>query len=157
MNHCPVYNSIGGHAYGWVYPGPMGSVLTPLYTHLSEAQDLPQATTGCHQCSAVCPVGIPLPELMQMLRRRAVEAGLRPWGERWAFKFWAWAARRPAIYHWGMRRAVRYLKWLAGGEPFIRVLGLAPGWTVGRDLAAPPGRSFQELYARQHRRGGSLK
>ena len=89
MNHCPVYNSIGGHAYGWVYPGPMGSVLTPLYTSLKDAQDLPQATTGCNQCAAVCPVGIPLPELMRALRRRAVETGLRPWSERLAYKLWA--------------------------------------------------------------------
>ena len=151
MNHCPVYTSIGGHAYGWVYPGPMGSILTPLYTRLDHAIELPQATTGCHQCSAVCPVGIPLPELMHALRRRAVEAGLRPWGERLLFKAWAWFACRPALYHWGVRRAVRYLKWLAGGDDRIRVLGVAPGWTVGRDLTAPPGRSFHELYAEKKR------
>ena len=147
MNHCPVYFSIGGHAYGWVYPGPMGSVLTPLYTGLENALELPQATTGCNQCGAVCPVGIPLPDLMQRLRRRAVEAGLRPWTERLMLKIWAWMALRPKGYHWVMRRAVRYLKWLAGGAAYVRVLGVAPGWTQGRDLAAPAGKTFQELYA----------
>jgi len=151
MNHCPVYTAIGGHAYGWVYPGPMGSVLTPLYTSLKTSQDLPQATTGCNQCGAVCPVGIPLPELMRALRRRSFEQGLRPWLERLGYKVWAWAACHPRFYHWGVRRAVRYLKWLAGGEEYIRVLGMAPGWTGGRDLKAPPGRSFQELYMAQKR------
>ena len=61
MNHCPVYFSLGGHAYGWVYPGPMGSVLTPLYTGIENALDLPHASTGCRQCSNVCPGRIPLP------------------------------------------------------------------------------------------------
>ena len=59
MNHCPVYQSIGGHAYGWVYPGPMGSVLTSLYTGLENALDLPLAATLCNQCGVVCPVRIP--------------------------------------------------------------------------------------------------
>lgn len=147
MNHCPVYFSIGGHAYGWVYPGPMGSVLTPLLTGLKNALDLPHASTGCNQCGAVCPVGIPLPELMHKLRRQAVDEGLRPWSERLAFKAWAWLARQPALYHWVTRRASRYLKWLGDERGQIQVLGMAPGWTFGRTLAAPPGRSFQELYA----------
>ncbi|MEY2776017.1 MAG: hypothetical protein RLY30_115, partial [Pseudomonadota bacterium] len=60
MNHCPVYQKIGGHAYGWVYPGPMGSVLTPSYTGLENTLDLPQAATLCGECHVVCPVKIPL-------------------------------------------------------------------------------------------------
>jgi len=70
MNHCPVYQSIGGHAYGWVYPGPMGSVLTPTYVGLENALDLPQASTLCNQCGVVCPVKIPLPDLLRKLRER---------------------------------------------------------------------------------------
>lgn len=147
MNHCPVYFSVGGHAYGWVYPGPMGSVLTPLFTGLKNARDLPQASTGCNQCAVVCPVGIPLPDLMQKLRQQTFEQGLCPWSERLGFKLWAWVAQRPPLYRWLTRRAVRYLQWLADDSGRIRVLGLAPGWTVGRDLAVSPGRSFHELYA----------
>jgi L-lactate utilization protein LutC/ferredoxin len=68
MNHCPVYQNVGGHAYGWVYPGPMGSVLTPLLAGLDQAIDLPNASTLCGQCAVVCPVKIPLPDLLRHLR-----------------------------------------------------------------------------------------
>ena len=82
MNHCPVYQSVGGHAYGWVYPGPMGSILTPMYVGLENALDLPHASTFCNQCGVVCPVKIPLPDLMRKLREQQFERGLRPWYER---------------------------------------------------------------------------
>ncbi|OGA22964.1 MAG: iron-sulfur cluster-binding protein, partial [Betaproteobacteria bacterium RIFCSPLOWO2_02_FULL_67_26] len=98
MNHCPVYQSVGGHAYGWVYPGPMGSVLTPSYIGLENALDLPNAATFCNQCGVVCPVKIPLPDLMRTLRERQFERGLKPWPERIGFAAWSWVARRPAIY-----------------------------------------------------------
>ena len=150
MNHCPVYQTIGGHAYGWVYPGPMGSILTPLYVGLEHAVDLPQAATLCGQCSAVCPVMIPLPELMRTLREKQVDRKLRPLGERLALRAWAWVAQRPALYHLATRFAVRYLKWLAGGADRIRVLAAAPEWTAGRDFPAPAGRTFRELYAERN-------
>ncbi len=82
MNHCPVYQKIGGHAYGWVYPGPMGSVLTPSYVGIENALDLPHAATLCSQCSVVCPVKIPLPDLLRKLREKQWERGLRPWYEK---------------------------------------------------------------------------
>ncbi|HEX5803525.1 MAG TPA: LutB/LldF family L-lactate oxidation iron-sulfur protein [Azospira sp.] len=146
MNHCPVYQSIGGHAYGWVYPGPMGSVLTSLYTGIENALDLPHASTLCNQCGVVCPVKIPLPELLRKLREKQSERGLRPWSERIALAAWAWVAQRPALYALATRFGVRYLNWLAGGRDRIAVLGLAPGWTAGRDFPAPQGRTFKELY-----------
>ncbi len=151
MNHCPVYFSLGGHAYGWVYPGPMGSVLTPLLTGLENALDLPHASTGCNQCGSVCPVKIPLPELMHQLREDQVTANLRPWSESLGLKAWAWLAGKPMLYRWVVRRAARYLKWLAGDSGRIQILGLAPGWSVGRDLPAPPGKTFHELYEARKR------
>ena len=151
MNHCPVYQTIGGHAYGWVYPGPMGSVLTPLYLGLDQAMDLPQAATLCNQCGVVCPVKIPLPDLLRRLREKQVEAGLRPLMERLALKAWAWVAARPRLYDLATRIGVRYLAWLAGGKDRIGVLAAAPEWTRGRDFPAPEGRTFRELY-RQSRR-----
>ncbi len=151
MNHCPVYFSLGGHAYGWVYPGPMGSVLTPLYTGIENALDLPHASTGCNQCGVVCPVRIPLPELMRRLREDQNARGLRPWSERLALKAWAWVAGRPALYRWLARRAARYLDWLAEGSGRIRIFGLAPAWTAGRDLPVASGRTFHELYAARKR------
>lgn len=151
MNHCPVYFSLGGHAYGWVYPGPMGSVLTPLLTGLENALDLPHASTGCNQCGSVCPVRIPLPQLMHQLREAQVERHLTPWPERFALRAWAWLAGKPALYRWAMRRAARYLQWLADDSGRIRIFGLIPGWTAGRDLTPPAGKTFHELYAARKR------
>ncbi|MFN7345773.1 MAG: LutB/LldF family L-lactate oxidation iron-sulfur protein [Betaproteobacteria bacterium] len=146
MNHCPVYQKIGGHAYGWVYPGPMGSVLTPSYVGLDKAIDLPHAATLCGQCQVVCPVKIPLPELLRKLRERQVDRGLRPWTERAALMAWGWAARNPSLYRAGSRLAARLLKWMGGARGRIRTLPLAGGWTDQRDFPAPSGRTFHELY-----------
>jgi len=151
MNHCPVYFSLGGHAYGWIYPGPMGSVLTPLYTGLENALDLPHASTGCKQCASVCPVRIPLPSLMHGLREEQVKRRLRPWSERLALRAWAWLAGKPALYRWAMRRAARYLSWLADGRGAIQEFGLAPAWTAGRDLPVTANKTFHELYAARKR------
>ncbi len=146
MNHCPVYQNIGGHAYGWVYPGPMGSVLTPSFVGLENALDLPNASTFCGECAVVCPVKIPLPDLMRHLRTRQVEQGLRPWTERTALGIWSWAAQRPAVYGFLSRLAVRMLRWAGGKEKRLHYLPGASGWTQGRDLPAPAGRTFRELY-----------
>ncbi|GIK26667.1 MAG: iron-sulfur cluster-binding protein [Betaproteobacteria bacterium] len=151
MNHCPVYQTIGGHAYGWVYPGPMGAVLTPLYVGIENAIELPHAATLCNQCGVVCPVKIPLPDLMRKLREQQVERGLRPWGERAALRLWSWLARHPGLYALAAKLGVRYLNWLAEGEARIRVMGIAPSWTAGRDFPAPEGRTFRELYKTNRR------
>ena len=78
MNHCPVYGAVGGHAYGWVYPGPMGSVLTPALIGVDKAGHLPNASTFCGKCESVCPVKIPLPKLMRHWREREFERHLTP-------------------------------------------------------------------------------
>ena len=149
MNHCPVYQTIGGHAYGWVYPGPMGSILTPLYTKLDQALDLPHAATLCGQCSMACPVSIPLPDLLRKLREKQTDQGLRPLSERLSLKAWSWIAQRPTLYALGSWFGARYLKWLAGGKDRIPVLGVAPEWTRGRDFPAPEGKTFRELYTQR--------
>jgi L-lactate dehydrogenase complex protein LldF len=151
MNHCPVYQKIGGHAYGWVYPGPMGSVLTPAYVGLENALDLPNASTFCGECAVVCPVKIPLPDLMRTLREEQTEKGLRPWQERLALKIWAWAALSPSIYSIFTRIAARILKWLGGEEKLLHYLPGGRGWTDGRDMPAPEGRTFRELYQERMR------
>jgi L-lactate dehydrogenase complex protein LldF len=155
MNHCPVYQSIGGHAYGWVYPGPMGSVLTPTYVGLENALDLPHASTFCNQCGVVCPVKIPLPDLLRKLREQQFARGLRPWSERAGLALWGWAARRPAVYALLMRVAARILARLGGTERRITNLPGAHGWTARRDLPAPEGRTFRELHARRAARRAS--
>ncbi|WP_199541455.1 lactate utilization protein B [Paraburkholderia kururiensis] len=149
MNHCPVYQKVGGHAYGWVYPGPMGSVLTPSYVGLDKALDLPQAATLCGECNSVCPVGIPLSDLLRKLREKQVERHLRPWRERAGLAAWGWLALHPEAYSLFTRLAVRVLEKLGGKNRAIARLPLAGGWTDTRDMPAPVGRTFRELYAAQ--------
>ena len=149
MNHCPVYQSVGGHAYGWVYPGPIGAVLTPAYVGLENALDLPNAATMCNQCGVVCPVKIPLPDLMRKLREQQVERGLRPWSERLALRFWAWLALRPAAYAWIARLLAAVGRWAGGSMRLMHKLPGGASWSRYRDMPAPPGKTFRELYRRR--------
>ncbi|QCP49220.1 lactate utilization protein [Trinickia violacea] len=149
MNHCPVYQKVGGHAYGWVYPGPMGSVLTPSYVGLDKALDLPQAATLCGECNSVCPVGIPLSDLLRKLREKQMERHLRPWRERAGLAVWGFLALRPGLYNLVTKLAVRVLERAGGQRRAISRLPLAQGWTATRDMPAPVGRTFRELYAAQ--------
>jgi L-lactate dehydrogenase complex protein LldF len=150
MNHCPVYQNIGGHAYGWVYPGPIGSVLTPNYIGLENAVDLPNAATLCNQCGVVCPVRIPLPDLMRKLREKQLAAGLRPRAERAGLRVWSWFAQRPGLYAFATRIAARIGRRMGGAGGTIRRLP-GGGWTDERDFPAPQGRTFRELYAERRR------
>lgn len=151
MNHCPVYQNVGGHSYGWVYPGPIGAILTPMYVGLENARDLPSASTLCNQCGVVCPVRIPLPDLQRKLREKSFETGLSTWQERAGLKAWSWFARHPALYGAAARVGVRVLRLLGGRRRSIRHLPFGGGWTDGRDMPAPQGRTFRELYARRQR------
>jgi L-lactate dehydrogenase complex protein LldF len=152
MNHCPVYQNIGGHPYGWVYPGPIGSVLTPAFAGLENALDLPHAATMCNQCGVVCPVKIPLPDLMRKLREQQIERKLRPWAERTGLSMWAWAASRPKVYALIAKLGARMLRWMGGRDRLIHSLPLAgAGWTAQRDLPAASGKTFRELYAARQR------
>ena len=151
MNHCPVYHAIGGHAYGWVYPGPIGAVLTPSLLGVEEAGDLPNASTFCGRCEAVCPMRIPLPKMMRHWREQEFERHLTPRPARWALKFWAFFARRPALYHFGAGLKMRILAACAGRKGRFRSLPLAGGWTRARDFPAPQGRTFQSLWAARRR------
>ena len=146
MNHCPVYQSVGGHAYGWVYPGPMGSILTPTYVGLENARDLPNAATLCNQCGVVCPVKIPLPDLLRKMREKQFEQGLKPQLETWGLALWRWAAQRPTIYAMLTKIGARVLAAMGGSDKRIRYLPLLTGWTQGRDMPAPQGKTFRELY-----------
>ncbi|MGA0796764.1 MAG: lactate utilization protein B [Quisquiliibacterium sp.] len=149
MNHCPVYQKIGGHTYGWVYPGPMGSVLTPAYVGIENALDLPQAATMCGECHVVCPMKIPLPDLLRKLREKQLERGLRPWTERLGLAAWRFAARRPGLYRPMVRIAARLLKAVGGKRGRIAQLPMAGGWTDHRDLTIPTGPTFKERWARR--------
>ena len=149
MNHCPVYQNIGGHSYGWVYPGPIGAVLTPNFVGLKNALDLPQAATLCNACGVVCPVKIPLPDLMRHLREKQIEQNLRPFGERLSIKIWRYVALRPGLYAFATKLATRFGKLLGGSQGVIHRLPRLDGWTKGRDMPAPTGKTFRELYAQE--------
>ena len=153
MNHCPVYGAVGGHAYGWVYPGPMGSVLTPGLIGVDQAGHLPNASTFCGKCESVCPVKIPLPKLMRHWREREFERHLSPAAYRTNLGLWAWFARRPALYRLATRAAAASLGWFGRKKGKFASLPFAGGWTGGRDLPAPEGDTFFARYARAQRDG----
>jgi L-lactate dehydrogenase complex protein LldF len=147
MNHCPVYQQVGGHAYGWVYPGPMGAVLTPTLIGVDKAGHLPNASTFCGRCESVCPVMIPLPKMMRHWREREFERHLQPATYRWGLGVWAFFARRPKLYRFATNLAARVLGNLGYPKGRFRRLPLAGGWTEFRDLPAPEGQTFQEAWA----------
>ena len=157
LNHCPVYAAVGGHAYGWVYPGPMGAVLTPALVGVHEAGHLPNASTFCGRCESVCPVKIPLPKMMRHWREREFSWRLSPPVYRSGLKLWAWVAQRPALYHALAGVASRVLGWAGLHRGRFRSLPLAQGWTAARDMPAPQGRSFQSLWAEHQRRPGRAR
>ncbi len=153
INHCPVYGTVGGHSYGWVYPGPMGSVLTPSLIGVDQAGQLPNASTFCGKCESVCPMKIPLPNMMRHWREREFERHLGPQGMRTGLSVWAWFARRPAMYRLATRVAMAGLGLLGRRRGKFSSLPLAGGWTEGRDLPAPEGETFFARYAREQRAG----
>ena len=152
MNHCPVYQNIGGHAYGWVYPGPMGSILTPLLGGIEKSPDLPNASTFCGACSAVCPVKIPLPDLLRKLRVKQLENGMKSRQETFMLRAWAWLSLHPVIYALATRATARLLRLLGGRDKLLHILPGASGWTDGRDLPAPAGQTFREMYQQGKRK-----
>jgi L-lactate dehydrogenase complex protein LldF len=153
MNHCPVYSNIGGHAYGWVYPGPMGSVLTPLMTGLEQAGDLPNASTFCGRCAEVCPMSIPLPDLLRDLREDQFRQRLVPRRQRWVLRLWAWLALHPAFYRRLSDLGSRLLAWLGRGGVLPR-LPLLGSWQRQREFPAPSGGSFIQQWKQRQGRDG---
>ncbi|MDA0240583.1 MAG: DUF3390 domain-containing protein, partial [Proteobacteria bacterium] len=142
LNHCPVYGSIGGHAYGSVYPGPMGSVLTPGLTSIEESVHLPQASTLCGKCEEVCLVRIPLPKLLRNWRFLAHDAGVTSAVARTGISFWAFFAKRPSLYHFLGGIELRLLAWLGRRDGRLRRFPGLGAWTKTRDFPAPEGATF---------------
>lgn len=143
MNHCPVYTAVGGHAYGWVYPGPIGAALDPHFIGIEEGRHLPNASTFCGRCEQVCPMRIPLPKIMRHWREEAFEKKLPPARERFGLAAWSWMARHPRAYRMAARIGMRLLGRagaVRGGR--FESLPMANGWTKGRDMPAPEGRTF---------------
>ena len=151
MNHCPVYQAIGGHAYGAVYAGPIGAVLTPALDGVMAAKDLPNASSFCGRCEEVCPMQIPLPGMMRHFREEQVRMAQTPAGQRVGLALWAWLALHPKIYRLASRAGTRVLEMAGGKKGRMRWLPLAGGWTRHRDLPTPEGRTFHDLWAEHQR------
>ncbi len=143
LNVCPVYERAGGHAYGSIYSGPIGAVLTPLYQGLERAGTLPFASSLCGYCQEVCPVKIDLPKLLLVMRRRAAAAGegVTPF-ERLAMQGYAWAAATPTRWAWAGRALRAALRPFVRGDRIPRLPGPLGSWTRRRDFPAPPRASF---------------
>jgi L-lactate dehydrogenase complex protein LldF len=141
LNICPVYRQTGGHAYGWTYSGPIGAIIAPGLLGLEEAMPLPFASSLCGACTDVCPVRIPIPDLLVHWRERAVEEGLTPLTERLGLETFTAAATRPALFR-GAGALLRLIPWQLGGTS-LPVLG---GWMQERTPPEPSPRSFQSLW-----------
>ena len=152
MNHCPVYGAIGGHSYGWVYPGPMGAVLTPNFLGLEEAGDLANACTLNGRCSSVCPMKIPLPDLLREHRRLQFEAKLTPKVAGYALAGWKFFVKRPRLYQPLTALGMKMMGKLGRRKGRFRRLPMAGSWTRSRDLPAPQGQTFQAAW--RNKRGG---
>lgn len=138
QNVCPVYRQVGGHAYGWVYGGPIGAVLTPLFRGQTDGGELSQATTLCGACDDVCPVRIPLHDLLLALRRNRADEGAAPRLERLTFALWGEVWSRPRLYRASTRLGRIGLELVAQDGVVRRRLPGLRRWTAERDL--PIGR-----------------
>jgi len=146
LNACPVYQSIGGHAYGSVYPGPVGAVLTPALQGLGVFGELPQASSLCGACREVCPVRIDIPRMLLALRRRSVEEIGAPAWIRYGMRAYAAAATRPALFRFAVRASRAALGLLARRGWVTRLPGPLSGWTSSRDFPAFAKRTFQDQW-----------
>ncbi|MBT4721315.1 MAG: lactate utilization protein [Rhodospirillaceae bacterium] len=146
LNHCPVYGAIGGHAYGTVYPGPMGSVLTPALNGLAGAHHLPQASSLCGRCEEVCPVRLPLPKMLRNLRFQAAETSAPGGVARLLVALWAFAARRPWLYRFGAGISLAWLSARGRKDGLLRSIPGLRTWTSRRDFPAPEGRTFMSQW-----------
>ena len=120
----------------------MGAALTPGLLGLPGAWHLPQASTLCGRCESVCPVRIPIPEVLRHWRAQSWSGGQPGGSARWALRGWAWLARHPRLYRMATALAARVLRWRAAGRGGIARLPGLGGWTASRDLPAPEGRPF---------------
>jgi L-lactate dehydrogenase complex protein LldF len=146
LNACPVYRRIGGHAYGGVYSGPIGSILTPLYDSVADNPHLPHASSLCGACQAACPVRINIPHMLIGLRELQHAHGRQNRWEKFAYRLACAVLRRPWLYRLALRAARLALRPLARGGWLRRLPGPGAAWTAARDFPAPAKRSFHERW-----------
>jgi L-lactate dehydrogenase complex protein LldF len=154
LNVCPVYERTGGHAYGSVYPGPIGAILTPQLRGMGDPVDrsLPSASSLCGACFEVCPVRIDIPRVLTHLRAQAVDyerSHSRNLVERTGFRAATAGLASPRLYNAGLRLGLPVAHAVAGDDGFSTLPGPGAAWTRSRDLPAPPAQSFRSWWADQ--------
>jgi L-lactate dehydrogenase complex protein LldF len=149
LNACPVYRKVGGHAYGWVYPGPIGAIVSPMLTGLSDAKDLPYASSLCGACREACPVKINIPRMLLYLRKELSEGERYPrersasMKEKLAMRGFRLSVSSPLMLG-ASRRVGRLLQWpLSRKGRIIGLPGPLSGWTRYRSFPALASRPFR--------------
>ncbi|WP_432798929.1 LutB/LldF family L-lactate oxidation iron-sulfur protein [Poriferisphaera sp. WC338] len=162
LNACPVYRKVGGHAYGSVYPGPIGALLTPVFKGLNNYPDLPNASSLCGACYEACPVRINIPRHLIRLREEMVKRNIAKKGERFLMRQWAKALRSPFKYKLS-NTAQRFMLRLKGKASqsnnvyqnrkwLHKAPGPAKGWTSQKDLPSPTSKDFRNWWNSQNRK-----
>ncbi|MCZ2259133.1 LutB/LldF family L-lactate oxidation iron-sulfur protein [Sporosarcina sp. G11-34] len=146
INVCPVYRHIGGHAYGSIYPGPIGAVLTPLLDGYENHKELPHASTLCAACTDVCPVKIPLHNHLIRHREIMVEQKISPKMEKVAMDGFVKWSTHPAAYKMSAKLARTALKPWSKDETIIKGPGPLKEWTAQRDFPAPSQQTFRSWF-----------
>ncbi|MEE9199137.1 MAG: LutB/LldF family L-lactate oxidation iron-sulfur protein [Dehalococcoidia bacterium] len=162
LNICPIYNKVGGHAYGWAYSGPIGAVITPQLVGLERAKDLPAASSLCGACRDICPLKIDIPHMLLNLRHRTVEGGedgsgpaSKPgWMERAVMKLWAMSMRSPWAYHLASRAAALLQRPYVKKGRIKRLPSFLSRWTDHRDFPPLASKPFRTLWKERLSRDG---
>lgn len=150
LNICPVYRQIGGHAYGSVYTGPVGAVLTPALEGIEIWSELPQASSLCGACREVCPVRIDIPRMLLELRDQSHRAGKTPLWLKFGLSIYRTAAAHPTLFKLATAFARRATRALAANGWITRLPPPLSGWTDHRDFPAFAARPFSEQLRRRH-------
>lgn len=146
LNTCPAYRQIGGHGYGSIYPGPIGAVISPLLGGYDEFKELPYACSLCTACNSVCPVKIPLAQLILKHREHIAQNGMTPATERLSIFGFTFANSHPTLWKAGVNIGAKVAsKLIKNGKAPVQVGALAE-WTKARDLPTPEGESFREWF-----------
>ncbi|HRF50856.1 MAG TPA: LutB/LldF family L-lactate oxidation iron-sulfur protein [Anaerolineales bacterium] len=154
LNACPVYKHMGGHAYGSVYPGPVGAVLTPALGGVDEWPELPHASSLCAACREVCPVRIDIPRMLLAQRVETQRRGHSPWWLKLGLPIYSWLVVRPTLFHFAVRVGGLATRLLGGRERAIRWLPPPlSGWTDSRTFPAFAPKPFSQLM--RERRDGT--
>ena len=154
LNHCPVYQNLGGHAYGTVYPGPMGSILSPHYFG-EKAKDLPFASSFCGRCNEVCPMQIPLTKLMRKLRERPQTK--KTFFAKTTMFTWSQLAKRPKLYNLTLKASLPLLSMAAKQSWLMNKVPGVKAWSKHRALPQIAKTSFQDAWAKEKKSNKRLR